>query len=98
VLRHNRVYPLPGAQKASPQNVVHSVPPATQVIVAQKVASGVYKGVTTHELDELAAETAASMTATHPDYAVVSAKAGNANRGPARPYMQSFGAPTDVLW
>ena len=31
-----------------------------------------YKGVTTAELDELAAETAASMTATHPDYAVVS--------------------------
>lgn len=43
-----------------------------QVIVAQKVCTGVYKGVTTHELDELAAETAASMTATHPDYAVVS--------------------------
>jgi ribonucleoside-diphosphate reductase subunit M1 len=31
----------------------------------------VYKGVTTTELDELAAETAAAMTATHPDYAVV---------------------------
>ena len=30
-----------------------------------------YKGVTTSELDELAAETAASMTANHPDYAVV---------------------------
>ena len=43
-----------------------------QVRVAQKVATGVYKGVTTSELDELAAETAASMTATHPDYAIVS--------------------------
>jgi hypothetical protein len=39
--------------------------------VAQKVASGVYKGVTTSELDELAAETAASMTSKHPDYAQV---------------------------
>jgi len=39
--------------------------------VAQKVTAGVYKGVTTAELDELAAETAASMTATHPDYALV---------------------------
>ena len=39
-----------------------------QVLVAQKVTAGVYKGVTTHELDELAAETAASMTAKHPDY------------------------------
>ena len=44
-----------------------------QVTVAQKVTVGVYKGVTTSELDELAAETAASMTATHPDYALVSA-------------------------
>ena len=42
-----------------------------QILVAQKVTSGVYKGVTTSELDELAAETAASLTATHPDYAVV---------------------------
>lgn len=42
-----------------------------QVMVAQKVAVGVYKGVTTSELDELAAETSASMTATHPDYALV---------------------------
>lgn len=43
-----------------------------QVMVAQKVTAGVYKGVTTTELDELAAETAASLTATHPDYALVS--------------------------
>ena len=43
----------------------------SQVLVAQKVTTGVYKGVTTSELDELAAETAASMTANHPDYAVV---------------------------
>ena len=39
--------------------------------MAQKVTTGVYKGVTTSELDDLAAETAASMTATHPDYATV---------------------------
>ena len=44
---------------------------ATQVLVAQKVAAGVYRGVTTSELDELAAETAASLTSTHPDYALV---------------------------
>jgi hypothetical protein len=41
--------------------------------VAQKVTTGVYRGVSTSELDNLAAETAASMTATHPDYALVSA-------------------------
>ena len=51
----------------------HPIPslPPSQILVAQKVATGVYKGVTTTELDELAAETAAAMTATHPDYAVV---------------------------
>lgn len=41
------------------------------VLVAQKVCAGVYKGVTTSQLDELAAETAAAMTASHPDYASV---------------------------
>lgn len=46
-------------------------PSISQVLVAQKVAVGVYKGVTTSELDELAAETAASMTSKHPDYAQV---------------------------
>lgn len=40
--------------------------------MAQKVAVGVYRGVTTSELDELAAETAAAMTSMHPDYALVS--------------------------
>jgi ribonucleoside-diphosphate reductase subunit M1 len=41
------------------------------VLVAQKVCAGVYKGVTTSQLDELAAETAAALTASHPDYASV---------------------------
>ena len=45
-----------------------------QILVAQKVTAGVYKGVTTSELDELAAETAAALTSTHPDYATVSFK------------------------
>lgn len=54
-----------------PLNTVHPCP-CLQVLVAQKVAAGVYKGVTTSELDELAAETAAALTSTHPDYATVS--------------------------
>lgn len=41
------------------------------VLVAQKVCAGVYKGVTTTQLDELTAETAAAMTVNHPDYALV---------------------------
>eukprot|EP00976_Prorocentrum_cordatum_P049734 1003974-Prorocentrum_minimum.AAC.3 len=40
----------------------------------EKVTAGVYRGVTTSELDELAAEQAASMTSMHPDYALVCAR------------------------
>jgi hypothetical protein len=43
------------------------------------VTTGVYKGVTTTELDELAAETAASLTATHPDYALLAARIAVSN-------------------
>ena len=44
------------------------------VLVAQKVSAGVYKGVSTVELDELAAETAAALVSTHPDYGVLAAR------------------------
>ena len=43
------------------------------VAVAKRVIDGVYDGVTTSELDNLAAETAASMTIKHPDYANLAA-------------------------
>ncbi|KAJ6835277.1 ribonucleoside-diphosphate reductase large subunit-like [Iris pallida] len=49
------------------------------VLVAQKVCTGVYKGVTTSLLDELAAETAAAMTANHPDYASLAARIAVSN-------------------
>lgn len=42
--------------------------------VAIKVVNGLYDGVTTKELDELAAETAASMTISHPDYDKLAAR------------------------
>ena len=48
-----------------------SVEHCDPVLVAQKVCGGVYKGVTTTQLDKLAAETAAAMTTSHPDYASV---------------------------
>ncbi len=38
------------------------------IFVAQKVVTGVYHGVSTSQLDELAAETAAYMCTQHPDY------------------------------
>ena len=50
-----------------------------QVEVTQKVISGVYNGVTTVELDTLAAETAASMTTKHPDYAILAARIAVSN-------------------
>ncbi|KAI7891631.1 ribonucleotide reductase [Mucor mucedo] len=42
--------------------------------ISQKVVSGVYQGITTVELDNLAAETAAYMTTGHPDFAVLAAR------------------------
>ncbi|OMH80564.1 Ribonucleoside-diphosphate reductase large chain [Zancudomyces culisetae] len=47
--------------------------------IAQKVIMGVYQGVTTVELDNLAAETAATMTVQHPDYAVLAARLAISN-------------------
>ena len=44
------------------------------VKVAMRVIEGLYDGVTTSELDNLAAETAASMTISHPDYAQLAAR------------------------
>lgn len=47
--------------------------------ITQKIISGVYDGVTTVELDNLAAETAAYMTTIHPDYAVLAARVAISN-------------------
>jgi ribonucleoside-diphosphate reductase alpha chain len=49
------------------------------VEVAKKVINGLYDGVTTEKLDELAAETAASMTTRHPDYARLAARIAISN-------------------
>ncbi|MCX6291642.1 MAG: ribonucleoside-diphosphate reductase subunit alpha [Bacteroidetes bacterium] len=47
--------------------------------VAQKVIEGIYDGVTTSDLDNLAAEIAASMTTKHPDFAVLAARIAVSN-------------------
>ncbi|WP_430614065.1 ribonucleoside-diphosphate reductase subunit alpha [Flavobacterium sp. JP2137] len=49
------------------------------VKVAMRVIEGLYDGVTTSELDNLAAETAASMTVSHPDYALLAARIAVSN-------------------
>ncbi|GAB4130689.1 MAG: ribonucleoside-diphosphate reductase subunit alpha [Bacteroidia bacterium] len=51
----------------------------TPVEVAMKVIQGIYPGVTTSELDNLAAETAASMTVKHPDYALLASRIAVSN-------------------
>ena len=49
------------------------------VEISMKVVNGIYDGVTTVELDNLAAETAASMTTKHPDYATLAARIAISN-------------------
>lgn len=47
--------------------------------VAMRVIDGLYDGVTTSELDNLAAEVAATMTTTHPDFAQLAARISVSN-------------------
>jgi ribonucleoside-diphosphate reductase alpha chain len=47
--------------------------------VSKKVIMGLYDGVTTVELDNLAAETAATMATIHPDYALLAARIAVSN-------------------
>jgi len=49
------------------------------VKVAMRVIEGLYEGVSTSELDSLAAEIAATMTTTHPDYAKLAARIAVSN-------------------
>ncbi len=60
--------------------------------VAMKVIEGLYDGVHTSELDSLAAETAASMTVTHPDYALLAARiaVSNLHRNTKKSFSQTI--------
>ncbi|EDQ88439.1 uncharacterized protein MONBRDRAFT_37398 [Monosiga brevicollis MX1] len=49
------------------------------VEITKKVMAGVYSGVHTTQLDQLAAETAASFTTRHPDYAILAARISVSN-------------------
>jgi ribonucleoside-diphosphate reductase alpha chain len=49
------------------------------VKISMKVIEGLYDGVSTPELDSLAAEVAASMTTNHPDYALLAARIAVSN-------------------
>jgi ribonucleoside-diphosphate reductase alpha chain len=49
------------------------------VVVAMKVVEGIYDGVTTSELDNLAAEVAATNVIKHPDYALLASRIAVSN-------------------
>src|ERR1700712_380360 len=62
------------------EKLSYSLSPLVNVIdVAKKVIEGIYDGVTTSELDNLAAETAASLTTKHPDYALLASRIAVSN-------------------
>ena len=62
------------------EKLSYSLSPIVNVIeVAKKTIEGIYEGVPTTELDNLAAETAASLTITHPDYAILASRIAVSN-------------------
>jgi ribonucleoside-diphosphate reductase alpha chain len=62
------------------EKLSYSLSPLIDAIdVAKKVVEGIYDGVPTTELDNLAAETAASLTTKHPDYALLASRIAVSN-------------------
>lgn len=62
------------------EKLSYSLSPMVNVIdVAKKTIEGIYEGVPTTELDNLAAETAASLTISHPDYAILASRIAVSN-------------------
>src|SRR5665647_1845037 len=62
------------------EKLSYSLSPLVNAIdVAKKVIEGIYDGEPTTELDNLAAETAASLTITHPDYAILASRIAVSN-------------------
>lgn len=62
------------------EKLSYSLSPLVNVIeVAKKVIEGIYNGVQTTELDNLAAETAASLATKHPDYALLASRIAVSN-------------------
>lgn len=66
------------------------------ILVAKKVIDGVYDGVTTSELDNLAAETAASLTVKHPDYALLASRIAVSNLH--KNTIKSFSKTMEMLY
>lgn len=65
-------------------------------LVAFKVIEGLYDGVTTSELDTLAAEISATMTTRHPDYALLAARIAISNL--QKNTVKSFSETMEALY
>jgi len=62
------------------EKLSYSLSPLVDITsLAKKVIEGIHKGVLTTELDNLAAEIAASLTTTHPDYAILASRVAVSN-------------------
>jgi len=62
------------------QKLCYGLDPTVEPVkVAMKVIEGIYDGVTTSELDNLAAEVAASLTTSHPEYALLASRIAVSN-------------------
>jgi len=66
------------------------------VEIAKHVIKSIYDGVSTTELDNLAAETAATMAATHPDYSLLAARIAISNLH--KNTNKSFSATMEILY
>lgn len=66
----SRIMKLSYGLKVDPDDIIE---------IAKKVIQGIYNNVTTTELDNLAAETSASFTTVHPDFAVLAARIAVSN-------------------
>lgn len=64
--------------------------------ISKKVIQGIYNNVTTTELDNLAAETSASFTTQHPDFAVLAARIAVSNLH--KNTQKSFSEVAEILY
>jgi ribonucleoside-diphosphate reductase alpha chain len=79
------------------QKLSYSLGPMVNVIdVAKKTIEGIYDGVRTEELDNLAAETSASLIITHPDYAILASRISVSNLH--KNSIKSFSATMRLLY
>ncbi len=69
------------------------------VRVAQRVIQGLYKGVNTVELDNLAAEEAATLSVIHPDYAILASRiaVSNLHKNTEKSFSKVIAALYDYL-